>query len=98
MLGSCNIDLAGSDKRIIPRCYRALCWAMLIGLTLAMVIGLYLSMIIFVSYGTLESSGQPGQDGTGQASEIYNNFKSDYYPGVLGQLRLSGGIRHADGM
>lgn len=92
---SCNIDLDGSYNRTRSRCYRALCWAILIGLTLSMVIGLYLSMIIFVSYGTSESSGQ---DGTGQASEIYNNFEGHYYPGVLGQLRLSGGIRHADGM
>ena len=71
---------------------------LVIGLTLATVIGLYLSMIIFVSYGTSTSPGAGGGlDGTGQTLEN-NNFKKDYYPGLLGQLRLAGGIRHADGM
>ena len=71
---------------------------MIIGLTMAMVIGLYLSMIIFVSYEHSASPGAAGeQDGTGQTPEN-NNFREDYYQGLLGQLRLAGGIRHADGM
>ena len=93
-----NIDLAGSGKRIRSSRYRTLCWALVIGLMMATVIGLSIILINFAGYGTSRSPGVTGGlDGTGQTLEN-NNFREDYYPGLLGQLRLVGGIRHADGM
>lgn len=93
-----NIDHAGSYKRIRSIGYRTLDTVWLIGLTCLLVIATYIGMIIFVMWAVprWEKTGH-GQDGTGQVSEISNNLEN-YYPGLLGQLRLVGGIRHADGM
>lgn len=79
-----NIDPPKPDNRIG---YQALHMAWLIGLTVTMLIGLFYAYVYLINYGALAGTG--GLDGTGQTSKISNNFEGNYYPGVLGQLRMA---------